>query len=323
MQIADIQTLSQKIKQNISKVIVGRDDTIDLVLTALICNGHILLEDVPGTGKTMLSKSLAASFDCAFKRIQFTPDLLPSDISGINVYNQKEGVFEFKEGPVFTNILLADEINRATPRTQSALLECMEEHQVTADGLTRQLGRFFFVIATQNPIETQGTFPLPEAQLDRFLFKLDMGYPSTDEALQIMDRFISDSPLETLLPVANQANLLEVREVFSQVHVSEPVRRYISALSEATRTAPDVALGVSPRGMLSMMRASQAYAAIHGRDYVLPDDIKRLVAPVFSHRMILRGSAMMHAEKVGRLLDEIIKKTPVPTESDQEPGSRQ
>lgn len=313
MKLSEIAVLAEKVKSNIQKVIVGGESNLDLLLTALICGGHVLLDDVPGTGKTVTAKSLARSLGCDFKRIQFTPDLLPSDITGTNVFNQKEATFEFKEGPAFTNILLADEINRATPRTQSALLECMEEKQITADGVTKPLSAPFFVIATQNPVETSGTFPLPEAQLDRFLMRLRPGYPSTEGELEILDRFIQDNPLETLHPVASGEEILDAQRSFSTVHVSAPVRRYIVALTEATRTPSDVVLGVSPRGMLWMLRASQALAAISGRTFVIPDDVKRLAVPVFAHRIITRSgySAAGRSEDV---IKELVKSVAVPTE---------
>jgi MoxR-like ATPase len=313
MKLSEIAALADKIKSNIKKVIVGGDNNIDLLLTSLICGGHVLLDDVPGTGKTVTAKSLARSIGCDFKRIQFTPDLLPSDITGTNIFNQKEYRFEFREGPAFTNILLADEINRATPRTQSALLECMEEHQISADGVTKPLAAPFFVIATQNPVETSGTFPLPEAQLDRFLMRLRPGYPSSEGELAILDRFIQDNPLETLSPVASGDEILDAQKSFSAVHVSSPVRRYIVSLTEATRSPSDVVLGVSPRGMLWLLRASQAYAAISGRDYVLPDDVKKLAVPVFAHRIITRSgySAIGRSEEVIR---ELLKSVAVPSE---------
>jgi MoxR-like ATPase len=313
MKLPEIAALAEKIKANIKKVIVGGDSNIDLLITALICGGHVLLDDVPGTGKTVTAKSLARSLGCDFKRIQFTPDLLPSDITGASVFNQKEYRFEFREGPAFTNILLADEINRATPRTQSALLECMEERQITADGVTRRLAAPFFVIATQNPVETTGTFPLPEAQLDRFLMRLRLGYPNTEGELEILDRFIRDDPLGSLEPVASGEEIMDAQKSFGAVHVSAPVRRYIVSLTEATRAPAEVVLGVSPRGMLWLLRASQALAAVSGRTFVLPDDVKRLAVPVFAHRLITRSgySATGRAEEVVR---ELLKAVAVPSE---------
>jgi len=289
MEISGIAAMAKKIKENIEKVIIGRSSELELIVCALIAGGHVLLDDVPGTGKTVTAKALARSVDCRFSRIQFTPDLLPSDVTGMSVFNQKEFCFEFREGPAFTNVLLADEINRATPRTQSALLECMEERQITTDGVTRKLAKPFFVIATQNPVETSGTFPLPEAQLDRFLMRIKQGYPDTEGELAILDRFINDDPLASIEPVASAADIVDAQRSYQSVLVSEPVRRYIVALTEATRVLTDVTLGVSPRGMLWLMRASQALAAVSGRDYVLPDDVKKLAVPVFAHRLVSRS----------------------------------
>lgn len=313
MELLEISVLAQKIKTNIERVVVGKGAELDLLLTALICGGHVLLDDVPGTGKTVTAKSLARSIDCGFKRIQFTPDLLPTDITGLNVFNQKEFSFEFREGPAFTNILLADELNRATPRTQSALLECMEEGQITVDGVTRKLADPFFVIATQNPVETSGTFPLPEAQLDRFLLRLRPGYPDTDGELSILDRFIANDPLSELRPVAAGDEIAAAKQTFNRVHVSEPVRRYIVSLTKATRESADVTLGVSPRGMLWMLKASQAYAAISGRSYVLPDDVKKLAVPVFSHRLITRAGYAA-GDKADEIIKRILNEVPVPSE---------
>lgn len=313
MELSDITILARKIKDNVEKVIVGKGAELELLLTALICGGHVLLDDVPGTGKTVTAKSLAKSIDCKFKRIQFTPDLLPTDITGLSVFNQKESTFEFREGPAFTNILLADELNRATPRTQSALLECMEEGQITVDGVTRRLADPFFVIATQNPVETSGTFPLPEAQLDRFLLRLRPGYPDMEGELAIIDRFIESDPLMELEPVATGEDIAEARQIYSGVHVSEPARRYIVMLTKATRSHPDVTLGVSPRGMLWLLRASQALAAVSGRSYVLPDDVKRLAIPVFSHRVITQTGYGV-ADKAQEIIDQIISSVPVPSE---------
>lgn len=313
MEIHEISALAKKITDNIGRVIVGRVSTLELLTAALIAGGHVLLDDVPGTGKTVMAKSLAKSVDCAFARIQFTPDLLPSDVTGMSVFNQKASEFEFKPGPVFTNILLADEINRATPRTQSALLECMEERQVTADGVTRALDAPFFVIATENPVEQAGTYNLPEAQLDRFLMRLNPGYPDSAESMVILDRFIRNSPLEELGSVASAAEVLDAQRSFSDVRVSEPVRKYIVAVCEGTRKLDQAALGVSPRGMLSLMRASQALAAVRGRDYVLPDDVKELCRPVLAHRIVLRSS-FGAAAKTAELLENMLRAIPVPTE---------
>ena len=309
----DIAGLARKIRENVEKVIVGKGAKIDLILSAVIAGGHILLEDVPGTGKTVLARSLARSLHCGFSRLQFTPDLLPADVTGMSVYQPAKGEFHFVPGPVFTNILLADEINRATPRTQSALLECMEEKQVTEGGVTRLLDAPFFVIATQNPVETQGTFPLPEAQLDRFLIKLSMGYPEGEDAIQIMERFIRSAPLTELEPVAEKEELTEAQRLFNQCEVSAPVMRYIAALCEETRNKDRTMLGVSPRGMLALLRVSQAYAAVQGRGYVIPDDVKALAVPVMAHRVILRGLYGKAGENE-KFIQELLDRVPAPTE---------
>jgi MoxR-like ATPase len=289
MEFREIKLLSEKMKANVQKVIVGKDEVIDLLMIALIASGHVLLEDVPGMGKTLLAKSLARSLDLEFKRIQFTPDLLPTDISGLNYYNQKSGEFVFRPGPVFSNILLADEINRATPRTQSSLLECMEERQVTIDGQTRKLEEPFLVIATQNPVETQGTFPLPEAQLDRFLLKVKMGYPSTEEGIEVLKRFKARQPLEELESVASREEVLEAQRNYSNVYVSDDIFRYIMDIVERTRIHPELILGVSPRGSQALLKCVQVHAILKGRDYVVPDDVKALVM-VNIHRYFLTST---------------------------------
>jgi MoxR-like ATPase len=315
MELSEVRKLAEAVRTNISKVLVGRENTIDLVLISLFCGGHVLLEDVPGVGKTMLAKCLARSLDCDFKRIQFTPDLLPSDLTGINYYDQKQGEFVFRPGPLFTNIVLADEINRATPRTQSSLLECMEEGQVTVDGETRKLGRPFFVIATQNPVETRGTFPLPEAQLDRFFMRLKMGYPSAGEGKEILQRFRNADPTAYLETVAMGGTITEAQSSVTAVKVSDAVEQYIVDIIESTRHEEKILLGVSPRGSIALMRASQVLAVLENRDYVLPDDVKQVCVPVLSHRLIMKGHAISdstgNAENVIR---ELLKKVPVPTE---------
>lgn len=321
MRVAEVQLLAKRIYENIEKVMVGKKDVIENLLVCLMSGGHVLLEDVPGTGKTLLAKSLAASLDIRFSRVQFTPDLLPTDITGLNYYNQKQGEFVFRAGPVFTHVLLADEINRATPRTQSSLLECMEERQVTIDGVTHQLEKPFMVIATQNPVETLGTFPLPEAQLDRFLMKLSMGYPQTQEGIQILKRFQAESPLSGLLPVANGADFSQTHEIFAEVFASDDILAYIIEIVEQTRKHPEVLLGISPRGSQALLKTSQAYAALEGRSYVIPDDVKRMVNPVLSHRLITRHSGMNAGRPVSdTVLEQIICKIPVPAENNLQKG---
>lgn len=313
MKLQEIQPIASKIRSNIETVIVGKSNVIDLILTSLLAGGNILLEDVPGTGKTMLAKSLAKSLDCDFSRIQFTPDLLPSDVTGLNFYNQKESEFTFRKGPVFCNILLADEINRATPRTQSSLLECMEEKQITVDGECRILNRPFFVIATQNPIETAGTFPLPEAQMDRFMMQIHMGFPSYDEEIAILNRFLKDSPLTTLQAVCTSEELIQMQDTISEVYVHPSVMSYLVHLVEATREHSEVALGVSPRGSLALLRACQSYAAIQGMSYVTPDIIKQIAPHVLTHRLILRTS-YDKSNSSDDIMKQILEQVPVPTE---------
>ncbi len=312
MEYKDISALARKLRENIGKVIVGKEDQIELILTAMLSGGHILLEDVPGTGKTTLAKALAKSLSCDFSRVQFTPDLLPADITGMRVYNQQTGAFTFLKGPAFTNILLADEINRATPRTQSALLECMEERQITEGGVTYHLEEPFLVIATQNPVDTQGTFPLPEAQLDRFLMRLSLGYPSREESVAMMERFIRSQPMDTVQSVAQGSDIREAAGLCRQCAVSADLMEYMVALCEAARNPEKVRLGPSPRALLALMRCCQAMAAIRGRDYVIPDDVKLLAVPVLSHRILLRGISYQTTSET--FVQELLKEVPAPTE---------
>ena len=301
------------VRDNISSVIVCKEHITNLLITSLIAGGHVLLEDVPGTGKTVFAKSLAKSVECEFQRIQFTPDLLPSDVTGLNYYNQKEGEFVFRKGPVFANIVLADEINRATPRTQSSLLECMEEKQVTIDGITHKLEEPFLVIATQNPIETAGTFPLPEAQLDRFLMQIHMGNLNKDEELAIIERFLTDSPLNTLNAVCTKEDIREMMAASKEVYIHNDLREYIVDIVNATRKSADIAMGVSPRGTLAFVNAVRAYALVSGRDYVTPEDIKALAVPVLAHRIILQRGRVGAKGSDAKIL-EILAEIKVPTE---------
>ena len=314
MKITEIKALADALRANIAKVVVGKEDVVDKVLAALLAGGHVLLEDVPGTGKTLLSRALAASMDGRFSRIQFTPDLLPADVTGMAVFSPKSENFTFKPGPIFANIVLADEINRATPRAQSAMLECMEEKQVSSDGTTYPLPAPFFVIATQNPVETQGTFPLPEAQLDRFMVQLSMGYPTREEQTSILQRFMQESPQESLRPVANAEQIAQAQKAVRSVRVMPELLDYIGALCEKTRALDDALLGASPRAALALMRVSQSLAAIRGRDYVTPEDIKTMAEPVLAHRLILR-TAYGRRGRATEAVGEVLASVPVPTET--------
>ncbi len=301
------------ILDNVSKVIVGKRNVSELVLTSIIAGGHVLLEDVPGTGKTMMAKAFAKSIDGQFSRIQFTPDLLPSDITGVHVFNQKEGEFVFRRGPVFANVILADEINRATPRTQSALLECMEEHQVTVDGEYSKLEEPFVVIATQNPIETAGTYQLPEAQLDRFLMKINMGYTEKDDEVLILNRFLTSNPEITLEKVATCEDVIAMMEDAKNVYIHPVLIEYIVELARMTRNEENVLTGVSPRGTLGMLNAARAYAYVSGRDYVVPEDIKILAPYVWAHRLVLQ-TGFMNRDNKEQIIGNVVSKTAVPTE---------
>jgi MoxR-like ATPase len=307
-----IDQVARRIRENIQNVIVGKDEVINLVLVAVLCEGHILLEDVPGTGKTTLAKAVAASLGCTFRRIQFTPDLLPSDVTGINYYNQKLQEFQFRPGPVLSQIVLADEINRATPRTQSALLEAMQERQVTADGETRMLPRPFLIMATQNPIELEGTFPLPEAQLDRFLLRINIGYPNESDENAILKRFRADDPLANLQAVTDPTEISELIVQVREIRVEESVQNYIVKVARQTRENPEIALGASPRATLALYHSAQALAAIHGDTFVTPDHVKSVVPKVLIHRIMLSSQMRLRGRTTEEVLADIVDTVPVP-----------
>jgi MoxR-like ATPase len=309
-----IAETARELRENVQQVIVGKDEPINLALVAVLCGGHILIEDVPGIGKTTLARALAVSLGCSFKRIQFTPDLLPSDVTGLNWFNQKAQEFEFRPGPVMTQVVLADEINRATPRTQSALLEAMQERQVTVDGVTHPKPKPFLVLATQNPIELEGTFPLPEAQIDRFMLCLAIGYPSETEESEILERFQAADPLESLQPVTNPSQILELQEQRKSIRVEASIRDYIVKIARATRVHEEIELGASPRATLALYQASQAWAAIQGREYVLPDDVKLLAPQVLTHRLMISPQAQLRGRRPEELVGAIVNSVPVPVE---------
>ena len=309
-----VQEAATRLRESVQRIIVGKDEVINLAVIALLCRGHILVEDVPGIGKTMLAKSLAQSLGCTFKRIQYTPDLMPTDVLGVNFFNQKIGDFEFRPGPIFSQVVLADEINRATPRTQSALLEAMQERQATIDGVTMPLPSPFLVMATQNPIEMEGTFPLPEAQLDRFIVRLTLGYPTPEEESDILLRFERDTVLPSLEPVTDSAEVELMQEAVTMIRVDESVRTYIVSIVQATRKHSGLTLGASPRAGLALYKTAQARAAIEGREFVTPDDVKALVVPVLGHRMILTTNSRLHGRSTEELVADVLSSVSVPIE---------
>ncbi len=307
-----VHTFSQRVIDNVSRVILGKEQVIRQTLLALLCEGHLLIEDVPGLGKTMLARSIAKSIGCSFNRIQFTPDMLPSDVTGVSVYNQKSQEFEFRAGPIFAQIVLADEINRATPKTQAALLEAMEERQVTVDGVTYPMARPFLVLATQNPIEYEGTFPLPEAQVDRFLMRIHLGYPDREHEIAILNAQQDHHPIRDLEQVVSLEELLQAQEAVKTVYVDDRIKAYIVALAQATRDHPDVYLGASPRGSLALFKTARAWAAMEKREYVLPDDVKALAIPTLAHRVIVNPSARIKNISAQAILQDILQSVPVP-----------
>jgi MoxR-like ATPase len=310
--MSHVQTVAQALADNVEKVIIGKRGAVELAVIGLLCQGHLLIEDVPGVGKTMLARSIAKSIGCTFRRIQFTPDMLPSDVTGVSIFNQQTREFEFREGPVFAQIVLSDEINRATPKTQAALLEAMEERQVTVDGVTRPLSRPFLVLATQNPIEYEGTFPLPEAQLDRFMVRVRLGYPDTRDEIAMLDSQQFKHPVTELPQVVNTQELIDAQEAIKSVHVDDKVKAYIVELMTQTRKHPEVSLGASPRGSLVLYRTAQARAAVAERDYVIPDDVKALAPACLAHRMIVSPSARIKDVTAESVLADILSSVPVP-----------
>jgi MoxR-like ATPase len=315
--MSNIQEFVSQVIDNVEKVMIGKRQTVELLMVSMLCEGHVLLEDVPGVGKTMLARSLATSLNGQFNRLQCTPDLLPNDVTGVSVFNQKSGAFEFRPGPVFVNILLVDEVNRATPRTQSALLEAMQEQQVTVDGKTYPLPRPFLVMATQNPIEYEGTFPLPEAQLDRFLMRLSMGYPSLEDEKLLLTHLQREHPITTLEPVGDTEQLNRFQREVWNIYVDETLQDYIIRIVHATRSHPDLALGASPRASLALFKTGQALAAIRGRDHVLPDDIQQLITPVLAHRLLLKPDAELRGHTARTVINDILEKTDLKFETQQ------
>jgi MoxR-like ATPase len=318
--MATIQSFGDKLIKNLEKVVIGKRRTIESIVVGLLCQGHVLIEDVPGVGKTVMARSLAKSLGCSFNRLQFTPDMLPSDVTGVSIFDQSKRLFEFRPGPVFAQIVLVDEINRATPKTQAALLESMEEKQVTVDGITHILPNPFMVLATQNPIEYEGTFPLPEAQLDRFLLRVRMGYPNPKDEIEILERQQFQHPIESLEAVITVEELQQVMKEIRGIYVSKPIKRYLVDLVNSTRQSSDVYLGASPRGSLALFRAGQAVAALAGRDFVLPDDIKSLAVPVLAHRVIVGPAARLRELSSEKIVEEELENLPVPGGDYQAPG---
>jgi len=311
--VQEVTIAARKLIDNIETVIIGKREAVELTVAGFFSGGHILIEDIPGVGKTMLARSLAKTVGGSFKRMQFTPDLLPADVTGSSMYNQAEGEFVFQQGPVFANVVLADEVNRATPKSQAALLECMEEFQVTVDGVTYQVPRPFFVMATENPIEYEGTYSLPEAQLDRFIMRVNIGYPSNEDEVEILTRQMKRHPIETVEPVLEPREAATLQEAVRDVYLDEVLKDYIVALVGETREHPDLELGASPRGSLALMRCSQAVAAIEGRDYVIPDDIKRVAVPALAHRLILKSEQLVQGVPAARVVEEVLRSVPAPT----------